>query len=90
MYRAEITSVEQKIIVTVVPPAREAVFRRSFYAICDAERWLIRLARSGMRKRDCVYLLERDTLPFELPPLSAIRIVDKRPSKRFALPDILM
>ena len=89
MYTAEITRVDQKIIVAVMQSASETVFRRSFYAICDAEHWLIRLARSGMRKPDCVYLLERDTLPFELPPLGVIRISDKRSSKRFALPDIL-
>jgi hypothetical protein len=88
MYKAEIASVEQKIIVVVISPDSATIFRRSFHTICDAERWLSRLARAGIRKRDCAYLLKKDTLPFELPPLRAIRVCDKRQSKRFELPEI--
>ena len=88
MFKAEISSSGGKVVVVVTTPDDATAFSRSFHAICDAERWLARLARAGLQKRECAYLLEKSILPFELGPLGPIQILDKRTSRRFQLPEL--
>jgi hypothetical protein len=88
MFKAEISSSKGRVMVAVTTPDEESVFSRSFHAICDAERWLARLARVGPQKRECIYLLEKGISPFELGALGQIRISDKRTSRRFQLPKL--
>lgn len=85
-FKAEISNADRRVVVAVTTPDGTSVFSRSFHAICDAERWLTKLARVGLQKRECKYLLEKDAVPFELAPLGPIQISDKRPAKRFQLP----
>jgi hypothetical protein len=85
-FQAEISNADGRVVVAVITPDGTSVFSRSFHVICDAERWLTKLARVGLRKRECKYLREKDALPFELAPLGPIQISDKRASKRFQLP----
>jgi hypothetical protein len=85
---ATISSANQRILVEVTLPDPELTISRSFHAICDAERWLTKMAGVGLSKTDCKYLLDETIVPFELPPVGPIRIVDKRVSKRFELPTV--
>jgi hypothetical protein len=85
-FKAEISSADRRVVVAVMTHDGTSVFSRSFHAICDAERWLTKLARVGLKKREWKYLLEKDALPVELAPLGPIQILDKRASKRFQLP----
>lgn len=86
-YVAEIANIQGGILVTIFPPESTTTFSRSFHAICDAERWLARLARVGLRSRDCARLLEKELLAFELAATGPIRVVDNRRSKRCSLPE---
>jgi hypothetical protein len=47
VYRAEVTNAERRVVVTIIPPSGADAFSRSFYAICDAERWLSSFHGSG-------------------------------------------
>jgi hypothetical protein len=85
-FKAEILSVDRRVVVAVSTPDGTSVFSRSFHAICDAERWLARLARVGIQKSDYRYLLAKDISLLELRPLGPIQILDKRTFKRFQLP----
>lgn len=58
-YAAEITNAEGRILVVIRPPSSITTFSRSFYAICDAERWLLKLARNGLSGRDRTRLLKK-------------------------------
>lgn len=89
-YVAEIANAEGRILVTIMPPSSVTTFSRSFHAICDAERWLLRLARVGLSARDCARLLEQGLVAFEVGATGPIRIVDNRRSKRCSLPDFFM
>ncbi|MFN7351750.1 MAG: hypothetical protein ACK5SR_00585, partial [Burkholderiales bacterium] len=71
---------------TISSNNQETSFSRSFSSICDAERWLHRLAEKGLGKRDHPYLLSGGVHPLELPPLISISVCDKRTSRRFELP----
>jgi hypothetical protein len=88
-YLAEISNNDGRIFVLVKSLDASVNVSRSFHNICDAERWLLRLSRTGLRKRDWPYLLEKQMPSFELPPIGPIRIVDCRVSKRMALPEVL-
>jgi hypothetical protein len=88
-YWAEISTVERRILVVVKSPDIDVMFSRSFHNICDAEHWLLRLCRIGLRKQDCSYLLEPHVPAFELPPIGVIRVLDKRVSKRMTLPEVV-
>ena len=88
-YVAQISNFQSKILVTIVPPNSGAPFSRSFHAICDAERWLSKLVRVGMRTRECARLLEVDRDAFELAATGPIRIIDNRRAKRCSLPNFL-
>ena len=88
-YRAEISNIEKRVVVAIALPSGVHAFTRSFYAICDAERWLVRLARVGLRTRDYAYLLEKDVSAVDLPPVGPIAIVDKRLARRSQLPEFI-
>jgi hypothetical protein len=87
IYTAEITSVDGRILVTISAPTPALRFSRLFHAICDAERWLSKLARAGLGQRDWMRIQEKDVERFELAAMAPIKIVDKRRSKRCSLPD---
>jgi hypothetical protein len=89
LYQAEITNAEKRVIVAIMPPSGTGAFSRSFYTICDAERWLFRLSRVGLKTRDCAYLVEKGIPVFELPPVGPIVIADRRTSRRHDLPELL-
>jgi hypothetical protein len=85
-YVAEIANADGRILVTIIPPSSMTTFSRSFHAICDAERWLLRLVRAGLSARDRARLLEQELVAFEIASIGPIRIVDNRRSKRCPLP----
>ena len=89
VYRAEVTNAEKRVVVKIIPPSGAGAFSRSFYAICDAERWLPRLSRAGLRTRDCVYFIEKQVPAFELPTIRPILIADRRTSQRHRLLELL-
>jgi hypothetical protein len=85
---AAISSDNRRVLVEVTLTDPELTISRSFHAICDAERWLAKLVGIGLSKTECKCLIDKTIVPFALPPLGPIRIVDKRLSKRFELPEI--
>jgi hypothetical protein len=85
---ATISSENGRVLVELGLPDCERTICRSFHAICDAERWLEKLVARGLMQSDCKYLLDKPNLPFALPPVGPIRIIDKRLTKRFALPAV--
>jgi hypothetical protein len=86
MYAAEIVNTNGKILVTIVSSVSSIRFSRAFHNICDAERWLIRLARTGLSKRACGHLMDCAFTLTELPALRTISVIDNRTVKRMALP----
>lgn len=86
MYDAEITNADGKIMVTITSSASNIHFGRTFHNICEAERWLIGLVRTGLTKRARRHLREQAVVPPELPALSPIVVSDRRTIKRAALP----
>lgn len=88
-YRAEIRNIEKRVVVAIVLPSGVHAFTRSFYAICDAERWLVKLSRVGLRTRDYAFLLENKVSAVDLPPVGPIAIVDKRTAHRHQLPEFI-
>lgn len=85
-YVAEVASAAGGILVTVSSSTSTMKFSRSFRAICDAERWLLKLVHVGLNNRDCVHFKEKELIAFELPPMRSIQINDKRRAKRCVLP----
>lgn len=90
MYVAEVANAEGRILVTIISASSAVRFCRLFHAICDAERWLSRLARVGLSTRDRTRLLEHELLTFDVDALGPIRIADYRQLKRCSLPDVFM
>jgi len=86
LYQTEMTGAGQNIVVAISANDTTIRFSRSFASICDAERWLYRLAKRGLGKRDHQYLLSGGAYPLELTPLILISVSDKRTSRRFELP----
>ena len=89
MYDAEITNADGKIMVTITSSALNIHFSQTFHNICDAERWLIGLVRTGLTKRARRHLGNQAFAPPELPALGPIVISDRRTIKRAALPSRL-
>lgn len=87
---AEIVNAEGRILVTIIAPSSAVTFCRSFHAICDAERWLLRLARAGLSSRDRARLQKQELLTFGVGALGPIRTIDDRQSKRCSLPDFFI
>lgn len=85
---AMISSENRWVLVEVTLTDHKITISRSFHAICDAERWLVKLVRVGLRDSERKYLNDKTILPFELQPVGPIRIIDKRLAKRFELPTI--
>jgi hypothetical protein len=85
---ATIRSENRRVLVELTLLDCDRRISRSFYTICDAERWLAKLVERGLNQSDCIYLLDKPKMSFELPPVGPIRIIDKRVTKRFALPAI--
>lgn len=90
MYVAEVANAEGRIQVTMISANSEVRFCRLFHAICDVERWLLRLARRGLSARDRTRLLEHELLAFDIDAFGPIQIVDYRQLKRCALPAVFM
>lgn len=86
---ATISSENKRVLVELSVVDCERTISRSFHAVCDAERWLAKLVERGLQQKDCKYLLDQPQVPFALPPVGPIRIIDKRMAKRFAFPTIL-
>lgn len=86
MYDAEITNADGKIMVTITSSTSNIHFSRTFHNICDAERWIIGLVRTGLTKRARKHLREQAVAPSELPALWPIVVRDKRTIKRAVLP----
>lgn len=87
---ATISSENKRVLVELSLLDCERTISRSFHAICDAERWLAKLVEGGVHQKDCKYLLDQPQVPFALPPVGPIRIIDKRVIRRFALPTIFV
>lgn len=85
---ATISSENGRVFVELRLPDDERTISRAFHAICDAERWLAKLVERGLTQSDCKYLRDKPDLPFALPPVGPIRIIDQRATKRFALPAV--
>jgi hypothetical protein len=85
---ATISSENRRVCVELSLLDCERTISRSFRAICDAERWLKKLVERGLQQSDCKYLFDPPQVPFALPPVGPIRIIDKRVTKRFALPAV--
>jgi hypothetical protein len=88
-YLAEIDKIEGRILVIVRSLDSDVTLTRAFHNICDAEHWLLRLSRKGLRMQDCSHLLEQPIPSFELPPVGPVRILDKRVGKRTTLSEIV-
>ena len=86
MYQAEVTGTGRNIVMVISSNDPQIRFSRSFSSICEVERWLYRLIRKGLCKRDYQYLSQIETHSLELPPLVSIAVCDKRSSRRFELP----
>lgn len=85
---AIISSENKRVCVELSLLDCERTISRSFHAICDAERWLKKLVERGLQQSDWKYLLDPPQVPFALPPVGPIYIIDKRVTKRFALPAV--
>jgi hypothetical protein len=86
MYNAEIINADGKILVKIISSTSKIRFSRLFYNICDAEYWLIGLARNGLTKRARQYLVDPELVPAELAALGPIVVSDRRTVKRIVLP----
>jgi hypothetical protein len=84
-YLAKVTNRNGRIHVAIYGPNTHPLFSRTFRKICDVERWLTTLARSGLTHRATMLIEEPDELPAPLPPFGAITVEDERASRRFTL-----
>jgi len=83
IYHADVTNHDGQIFVVLY--GTERLFSRTFYNICDAERWLTTLARHGLTQRATSYLNDEGKVVKAMGPLGAIAVQDKRVRKRASL-----
>lgn len=86
VYRAEITNHGGFLLVVLFSAVH--LFSRDFRKICDAERWLMTLARRGLTPRTLAYLNDERRYLVAMPPFGAIAVHDGRARKEAILPAI--